>query len=111
MTERPSLSLLVRREPNEQHNALLPAEPIDTLLSLGHLSITLDDPDFRHGYEQGRDQYDQWHRDDLTIDAALLLSLVRNGWGSQRYSEMWQTGYIVGWLSALFTHAYGLGGA
>ena len=112
MTERPSPYLLVGRGPDEQqHNTPLTVEPTENLLSLGQVVITLDNPDFYNGYEQGIHQYNQWHRDDLTIDAALLLALVRNGWGSQRYSEMWQTGYIVGWLGALFAHAYGLGGA
>lgn len=104
--------MLVCREPDEQRNSLYSVEPTTThALPLGHLSITLDDPDFQRGYEHGLQQYEHWHRNELTIDSSLLLSLVRNGWGSQRFSEMWQTGYIVGWLSALFAHAYGLGGA
>lgn len=79
-------------------------------LSLGQITISVDNPDFRHGHEQGVRQYEQWHRDDRFIDAAMLLFLIRNGWGSQRYSDMWQTGYIVGWLGALFPHAHSLGG-
>ncbi len=78
-------------------------------LPLGQVVITLNDPDFRQGYEEGCSTYEQWHRDDLAIDAALLLFLVRNGWGGIRYSAMWQTGYIVGWLFSLFAHANELG--
>lgn len=75
-----------------------------TCLSLGQV----DDPDFQAGYEHGMQQYEQWHRDDLMIDEGLLLSLLRNGWGSSRYSDMWQTGYITGWLFALFAQATGI---
>lgn len=111
MTERPSPYLLMYRKPDDWQDTFLVVESSKHTLPLGQLSISLDDPDFCNGYEQGIYQYNHWHRDDLTIDAAMLLSLVRNGWGSQRYSEMWQTGYIVGWLGALFTHAHGMGGA
>lgn len=78
-----------------------------TRFSLGELTLHLDDPDFLAGYEYGMQQYEQWHRDELTVDDSLLLSLVRNGWGGSRSSEMWQAGSITGWLFALFAHATG----
>lgn len=77
------------------------------LFSLGELTLHLGDPDFLAGYEYGMQHYEQWYRDELTVDDSLLLSLLRNGWDGSRYSDMWQTGYITGWLFALFAHATG----
>jgi hypothetical protein len=62
-----------------------------------------EQPDFQQGYEEGQAQYQQWHQHDTGIDANTLLFLVRNGWASGTHSDLWQTGYIVGWLFALFT--------
>jgi hypothetical protein len=103
MTERhaPYLHLLTEQDaPQAQESS-------STHFTLGTLTLSLDDPEFLSGYEHGMQQYEQWHRDELTMDDSLLLSLVRNGWGGSRYSEMWQTGFIIGWLFALFAHATG----
>lgn len=85
----------------------VPQEP--QTLPLGYLTIRLDHPDFLPGYQQGMKRYDEWHSNDLSLDTATLLFLVRNGWGDRQHSVYWQTGYIVGWLHALFAHAYNLG--
>jgi hypothetical protein len=69
------------------------------------MTIRLDDPAFQGGYEEGMQQYQQHHAQDTQVDAATLLILVRNGWGGSAHPEMWQTGYIMGWLFALFTQA------
>jgi len=61
-----------------------------------------EQPDFQQGYEEGQAQYQRWHQHDTGIDTGTLLFLVRNGWASDTYSDVWQTGYIVGWLFALF---------
>jgi hypothetical protein len=103
MTERhaPYLYVLTDQdEPDAQESS-------STQFSLGALTLSLVDPDFLAGYQHGMQQEEQWHRDALPIDDSLLLSLVRNGWGGSRYSEMWQTGYITGWLFALFAQATG----
>ena len=34
-------------------------------------------------------------------DTTLLLFLFRNGWGAGQ-SDMWMTGYIMGWLTAFY---------
>jgi hypothetical protein len=66
--------------------------------------IVLEHPEFRAGYEEGHRQYERWHRHDTGITTSTLLFLVRNGWGAGTSSDLWQTGYIVGWLFALFEH-------
>lgn len=88
---------------------LEPCEPSENCFPLGHIVIEGDDPDFRKGYEEGCRQYEAWHAQDQVMDAGLLLALVRNGWGGSRYSDIRQTGYIVGWLRTLFAHAYHVG--
>ncbi len=111
MTERPVSSVLPGREPNEHNNTSLTVEspePTEDTLPLGEMTITLDDPDFRQGYQEGASQYERWHCDDQSIESAVLLFLIRNGWGDTQHSPMWQTGYIVGWLCSLFAHAHGL---
>ena len=108
----PFLYPLPHREQDEQHRAPLtpePTEPAEHTLPLGQITLTLNDPDFRQGYQEGESDYEQWHSDESTVEAATLLSLVRNGWGDTSHSVMWQTGYIVGWLFHLFTHACNLG--
>lgn len=62
-----------------------------------------EQPDFQQGYGEGQAQYQRWHQHDTGIDANTLLFLVRNGWASGTHSDLWQTGYIVGWLFTLFT--------
>ncbi len=113
MTHRP-FSMLPGQHPDEQPVnrtplALKSAEPSMNTLPLGQMSIRLYDPDFRQGYQEGASDYERWHGEDQAMEAATLLFLVRNGWGDPRHSAMWQTGYIVGWLFRLFTHACNVG--
>lgn len=101
-----SLYRLMDQQDNQGHTPLREASVI-RCWSLGDLCITLDDPDFLAGYQEGNNQYHQWHQDDRVIEGNLLLFLLHNGWGGSSHSEMWQTGYIVGWLFALFAQAAG----
>lgn len=61
-----------------------------------------EDPDFQEGFGEGMAQYQQWHQQEECVDMSTLLFLVRNGWGNTSPTEMWQTGYIVGWLFTFF---------
>ncbi len=85
-----------------------PGDPLPAAsFCLGPLTILTADPAFLEGYEEGQAQYAQWHSHDCDLEASTLLFLVRNGWGSDTHSAMWQAGYIVGWLFALFARATG----
>jgi hypothetical protein len=61
-------------------------------------------PDFQEGFVEGVAQYQHWHQHEEWVGTSTLLFLVRNGWGNNTRTEMWQTGYIVGWLFAFFYH-------
>lgn len=72
-----------------------------TLMTLGNMSVLVEEVDFVQGYHRGYENYVQYHRNDEAIEAALFMALVRNGW-NETTSAMWQTGYILGWLAAFY---------
>lgn len=58
--------------------------------------------DFGAGYEQGYEQHSHHYRQGgLPIETSTLLFLIRNGF-APGISEMWQIGYVVGWLAACY---------
>jgi hypothetical protein len=75
-------------------------------IPIGNKAIAIEDDDFVQGYDAGYDAYRRYHRDDTVIDASLLLSRLRNGWNSE-CSDMWTTGYLMGWLTAFYEQEEG----
>lgn len=69
--------------------------------SIGNRSVVVEDEDFVRAYNAGYETYYLYHRDDEVIDVSLLLFQLRNGWNGER-SDMWTTGYIMGWLGAFY---------
>ena len=68
---------------------------------IGKLTLHIDDTDFLRGYNTGYQTFHTHHTQDGCIDSAHLFFLFRNGWGAG-HSDMWMTGYIMGWLGALY---------
>ena len=68
---------------------------------IGTMHLLIDDTDFLRGYNTGYRTFHTHHAQGECIDIAHLLFLFRNGWGAG-HSDMWMTGYITGWLGALY---------
>ena len=70
-------------------------------LRIGTLTLHIDDRDFLRGYNTGYRTFHAHHVEGGCIDIAHLFFLFRNGWGAG-HSDIWMTGYIMGWLAALY---------
>jgi hypothetical protein len=68
---------------------------------IGTLSLHVDDRDFPRGYNTGYRTFHTHHAQGECIDIAHLFFLLGNGWGAG-HSDMRMTGYIIGWLAALY---------
>jgi len=73
---------------------------------LGSIQVHIDDNDFVYGFEEGYDTFHAYHSKEERIDASIFLFLLKNGWGVG-HSEMWTTGYILGWLAACYEQERG----
>jgi len=70
-------------------------------VSIGNRSVLVEDEEFVYAYDAEYETYHRYHRQGDVIDSAILLFQLRNGW-NERCSEMWNTGYIMGWLAAFY---------
>ncbi len=75
-------------------------------VSLGATSILIEDKEFIGGFENGYDSYHTYHQQGEVIEISTFLFLLKNGWDGER-SEMWTTGYIMGWLAAFYEQEEG----
>lgn len=71
------------------------------VVSIGKMSVLVEDEDVVQAYNVGYETYHRYHRQDEVIDATILLFQLRNGWNSD-CSDMWNTGYLMGWLAAFY---------
>ncbi len=70
-------------------------------VTIGTIPLLTEDKDFADGFERGYDNYHTYHRRSEVIETSTLFFLLRNGWNAD-HSEMWTTGYIMGWLAGLY---------
>ncbi len=75
-------------------------------IRIGNKSVVVEDDHFVQAYDAGYEAYYRYHRDDGVIDASLLLFQLRNGWNGE-CSDMWTTGYLMGWLTAFYEQEEG----
>ncbi len=68
---------------------------------IGTMRLLIDDEDFLRGYRHGYETFHTYHSKEESIDTSTLLFLLRNGWGAG-HSDVWMTGYIMGWLGAFY---------
>ena len=78
------------------------------LAGIGTVHLSRDDEDFVSGYQEGYNTYKTYHDNEEGVDTATLLFLIKNG-GNAGRSDPWNTGYIVGWLAALYEQEDRLG--
>lgn len=76
------------------------------VVAIGTRSVLVEDEDLVRAYDAGYEAYHQYHRHDDVIDSAILLFHLRNGWNNG-CSDMWNTGYIIGWLAAFYEQEEG----
>jgi len=76
------------------------------MISIGNKSVLVEDEEFARAYDVGYETYHRYHRDEDVIDSAILLFQLRNGWNGDR-SDMWTTGYLLGWLAAFYEREEG----
>ncbi len=77
------------------------------VVSIGKMSVLVEDEDLVQAYDAGYEAYNRYHRQDDVIDASLLLFQLRNGWNSE-CSDMWNTGYLMGWLAGFYEQEQGV---
>lgn len=75
-------------------------------VALGTILIMIEGEEFIGGFESGYDSYHTYHHRDEVIETSTLLFLLKNGWNGDK-SEMWTTGYIMGWLAAFYEQEEG----
>ncbi len=66
----------------------------------------IDDEEFVSGFESGYDSYHTYHHRDEVIETTTLLFLLKNGWNGGP-SDLWNTGYIIGWLAGFYEQEQG----
>ncbi len=76
------------------------------VVSIGKMSVLVEDEDVMQAYDAGYETYHRYHHQDEVIDATTLLFQLRNGWNSG-CSDMWNTGYIMGWLAGFYEQEEG----
>ena len=71
-------------------------------IALGAILLLIDDEDFLHGYTNGYETFHVYHpNEERRVDTSTLLFLLKNGWNAGQ-TDQWNTGYIIGWLAALY---------
>ncbi len=73
---------------------------------IGTIQLLIDEKDFLRGYSNGYDTFHRYHSKEECIDTSLLLFLLKNGWNAG-HSDLWMTGYIMGWLAAFYEQEAG----
>ncbi len=76
------------------------------MVSIGNKSVLVEDEEFARAYDEGYETYHRYHCDDDVIDSSILFFQLRNGWNGG-YSEMWTTGYLMGWLAGFYEQEEG----
>lgn len=76
------------------------------LVAIGKRIVVIEDDHFVQAYDAGYGAYYRYHRQDEVIDSSLLLFQLRNGWNGE-CSEMWTTGYLMGWLAGFYEQGEG----
>lgn len=70
--------------------------------TIGNALLLIDDEDFVYGYHEGYETYQTYHHNkEGGVDTSTLLFLLKNGWDAG-HSDLWNTGYIAGWLAAFY---------
>ncbi len=70
-------------------------------ITIGTIPLVIEDKEFINGFERGYDSYHTYHQRGEVIETSTLFFLLKNGWNAD-HSEMWTTGYIMGWLAGLY---------
>ncbi len=70
-------------------------------VTLGNTLLMIDDEDFLRGYNNGYETSHAYHQKEDAVDTSILLFLLKNGWDAG-HTDQWNTGYILGWLSAFY---------
>jgi hypothetical protein len=71
-------------------------------VTIGSKTALVDESDhdeFVRGYDDGYETCHRHRPDNRTVYASTLLFHLRNGWNDTR-SDMYNTGFQVGWLAA-----------
>lgn len=71
------------------------------MVALGAMFLLIEDEEFIGGFEHGYDIYHTHHQHGEVIETGTLFFLLKNGWNADQ-SEMWTTGYIMGWLAGFY---------
>ena len=75
-------------------------------ITIGTIPLLIEDKEFVSGFERGYESYHTYHQHGEVIETSTLLFLLRNGWNAD-HTDMWTTGYIMGWLAGLYEQENG----
>jgi len=70
-------------------------------ITIGTIPLLVEEKEFIGGFDSGYDSYHTYHQCGEVIETSTLLFLIKNGWNGD-HSDMWTTGYIMGWLAAFY---------